>query len=245
MQKRNRIFVLAAMTCALLFCFGFVACDEEEGSEGSESAVVEEILDGESDGEGAAEEDGSGDGSGGEEKPAQYLVIYQVHGQTVWEQSYFEGDTISAYTPAVKAWEEFLGWKNLPSSMPKENITVEANIRSKENYLRLTTTRSNGLTTLTLTVHGQIKLAGLVGRIRTGAAVEVQALSDNEYLAEVNAVGGAVAFVCSHGENITAEGELFSLVLSSAEEVAASLTVEELLAFDESGEIVAVSYVIG
>ncbi len=253
-----------ALTCALLalfFCFPFFGCDGKDSAQQSSLTEVESSVEGggtENSPEGEGEEgsssgggsnegnEGSGGGSndgdntGGGEDKQEYLLTYLVHGNAVHQVQYEEGERIAPYTPTLQGWECFVGWENLPERMPAQALTASARIEEKQNYLTLTERAlGNGLTEITLSVHGEVCFAGITGELIFGAALTVVETDFNAYLGEVNAQGNVLSFVCSQGKNITSDGELFSLTVSQA---GASLRVEELLAFGNDGKIIAVRY---
>ncbi len=219
-----------------------------DGSGGSEdgSGGSGDSSGGSGDSSGGSEDSsgGSEDSSGGgTDDERAYTLTYRVRGEVVKTQEYAAGEEIQAFTPTLQPWEVFLGWEALPSEMPEGDLSVEARLREKENYLQLTSTRANGQTEIRLAVRGAVKLAGLVGQLELGVATRVISFAVNGCLGEVNPVGTGIKFVCSQGENRSSAGELFTLTVATEAEV--RLQVEELLAFDENGEIVAVRYEIG
>ncbi len=226
---------------------------EGEGSESTGDSASDGTGDSSGDSSGGSEDSsgGSGDSSGGSgdssgggtDDERAYTLTYRVRGEVVKTQEYAAGEEIQAFTPTLQPWEVFLGWEALPSEMPEGDLSVEARLREKENYLQLTSTRANGQTEIRLAVRGAVKLAGLVGRLELGVATQVISFAVNGCLGEVNPVGTGIKFVCSQGENRSSAGELFTLTVATEAEV--RLQVEELLAFDENGEIVAVRYEIG
>ncbi len=240
MRKRSKKFVVATVVFALLFSLCSFACGAETGT-GENSSTVKTSVE-ESSG-GAAEDSASDSSVGTSEERQKYTLIYYVRGEAVKTQDYAAGEEIADFAPTLLPWESFLGWETLPSRMPESNLSVEAKLREKENYLSLTAARKNGQTEIRLAVYGEVKLAGIVGRLEMGVAAQVKNFVCNGCLGEVNVLGTGMKFVCSQGENRTSAGELFTLTVSSETEV--SLIVEELLAFDENGEIVVTRYEIG
>ncbi len=244
MWKGRNKSALACALLALFFGLPLFGCDKKDGGEESSPTEVESSVEGSSPEVG--ENEGSGDGGnegGGDTERQEYLLTYLVHGNAVHQVRYEEGERIASYTPTLQGWESFLGWENLPTAMPAQALTVTAKISEKQNYFILTEKAlGNGLTEITLSVHGEVCLAGITGKLTFASALTVIETDFNAYLGEVNANGKVLSFVCSQGENITSDGELFSLTVS---QTGASLRVEELLAFGENGEIVTMSYVIG
>ena len=55
-----------------------------------------------------------------------YTITYWVDGEVFATQSYQEGASISLSDTPEKVGHTFVGWKDLPESMPGENINVEA-----------------------------------------------------------------------------------------------------------------------
>ena len=59
---------------------------------------------------------------------SKYTVTYTVNGIPHTTQDYYYGDTINAPQYTAPSGYQFAGWEGLPTTMPMQDITVEANI---------------------------------------------------------------------------------------------------------------------
>lgn len=181
-----------------------------------------------------------------------YTVSYYVDGTLYYEQTYHAGDEIVAPGAPELVGLIFNGWADLPAVMPARDLVIEGDVTVlPDNLFTLDRTDNpDGTTTLSLRVSGNVRIAGLIGRLSTEAtsltpeAILAANSEEADVVARVYVTSdGEIRFIWTAAENATEDFTVFTLTYKAGVEAPDfTLEIEEARVINEQDEIVDAAY---
>ncbi len=182
--------------------------------------------------------------------PVYYKLCFFVNGELYLEVSYLEGEEIVApNAPKLPSHLTFIGWDNLPTTMPSSDLNVNAIISARayeNNVFVVNTSVYDGFAHVEISISENVNLGGFIASVNIEGATMTSAYYNDE-LAEAHFDGKNINLVWANGENINSAELLFSFELETQEDFNATkigFDIHNALCFDEYGNIVPVEYQI-